>query len=266
MAREGKGTPDVSPLLFTAPPYTEKGGNSANNQTKFKILGAITIIAIVVAGIVSVTHLLFHPSSSEGSRLDGSKEDLIFGGHRKEFLLEFTLGGKSHKELIQVDEDQKLVIISDVDAGFSVTLDYYMGIAIIKNTSSSDCFFTRVEHISVYRTNKIKTIRPIVVQEVRNFSSPWSSDNTETITLLRSNVIPPEYLQLTSNQRISKQCIDSASYWLEGKPPPHRQRRKMSEDFVTWLEGIPPSRRKEGKMAYDFVTWIPIATQHPPEA
>lgn len=35
------------------------------------------------------------------------------------------MGGKSHKELIQVDEDQKLVVISDVDAGFSMTLDYY---------------------------------------------------------------------------------------------------------------------------------------------
>ncbi|KAJ8038458.1 hypothetical protein HOLleu_15889 [Holothuria leucospilota] len=222
MACEKKDAQYLPSVVCTAPSgCPEKEQSSENNQTKFRVLGAITVVAIVVAGVVGVAYLVSHSSSSGGSMLDESKEDHNSEGSRKEVLVQFYYEGKLRSEVITKDEDQNLVTIVDRNTGFIVTQDYDRGIALIKNTTSSDCFFT---HLGYIQTTDMRTLTPIVFEEVANATSPLSS-NDEAVNLVRSDVIPPEYVQVSNRPAISKQCVDSTSYWLKGTPPSSRVRR-----------------------------------------
>ncbi|KAJ8038449.1 hypothetical protein HOLleu_15880 [Holothuria leucospilota] len=62
------------------------------------------------------------------------------------------------------------------------------------------------------------------------------SDDDAKVTLLRSDVIPQEYVQVSNNPDISKQCIGSTSYWLEGNPFTSRVRRAKSQSDTAPVE------------------------------
>lgn len=51
----------------------------------------------------------------------------------------------------------------------------FQGIAVVKNTSSSQCFFTRLENFPQYQTKDMDNLRPILVEEVNEIPETVSS-------------------------------------------------------------------------------------------
>ncbi|KAJ8038457.1 hypothetical protein HOLleu_15888 [Holothuria leucospilota] len=174
-----------------------------------------------MAGILCVVYLMASKRTAQSYPSNDSSQSYL--KESKEATVEFSYKEESHTEIVKVEGHGQVVTVTDVKDGFIVTLDYKRGIAVVKNTSSSQCFFTRLENFPEFQTEDMDNLRPILVEEVNEM--PQTPHTEETVNLRRSDIIPWDYVQVTSDPSIAGQCIDATSYWLQVSPTHSVQRR-----------------------------------------
>ncbi|KAJ8019004.1 hypothetical protein HOLleu_42672 [Holothuria leucospilota] len=231
MAAEKTGLHDL-PVVCTAPASPEKETSKVSKDTHIKVLGVVLVVAIVVAGFVGVVHLLSTSESRGASQVcansqdDGPRQD-VDTANEKDAVVTFDVDGKSHEERVSVKNDGQLVTIDDRDDGFSVILDYKEGVAVMKNTSSNECYFLRIENFPDYQTDDMDNLSPVVVENKEQDSAENPVDKP-LHSLVKTGVIPTGFMEVTSDTSIGDQCSDSTSYWLEEPTETSVQKRSGS--------------------------------------
>ncbi|KAJ8039181.1 hypothetical protein HOLleu_16818 [Holothuria leucospilota] len=116
--------------------------------------------------------------------------------------LAFEFDGIQHFETRTVSED--IVILTDVQDEFVLTLDYGRNIFLINNLKTNACYFSRLENVPI---NKDDHVPVLVVGEDRQ--------NEADVVFTPSGTIPYNYVHLTNDITVAEQCISKPSYWLE---------------------------------------------------
>lgn len=221
MAAEKTSLHQDVPVVCTVPSCPEK--RASTTDSRVRVLGMVLVTVFIVAGFLGVVYLMSSPRTDKSYVPSSESSDNIYLNGIKEVTVEFNYQETSITEVVKVEDNRQFVTITDIKDGFIVTLDYKRGIAVVKNTSSSDCFFTRLENFPEYQTEDMDNLRPILVEEVDEM--PETNHTEETVNLRRSEVIPWEYVQVTSDPYIAGQCTDATSYWLQVNPTHTVQRR-----------------------------------------
>lgn len=196
----GRGIRDVSTGL-------PKGANRKSRNIHFRFGGVVMLaVALLVTGFPSV-------SSQES----------------KDAVLTFEVDGKLHQEHVTISNNGQLVTIEDYADGFSVVLDYVEGVAVMRNTTSSECFLFGVENFPEYETSDTDNLIPVLVKSDDDFrqESPDTNENPVK-SLVNAGTIPSEYVQVTSDPSIGNLCSDSTSYWLTEKTETSVSKRYIS--------------------------------------
>ncbi|KAJ8038466.1 hypothetical protein HOLleu_15901 [Holothuria leucospilota] len=233
MAAEKAGLPQDIPVVCTVPPCTEKEATRASKETHIKVLGLVIGVAIIVAGFVGIVHILA-PSGSRGEvHTSVSHDDVDM--KNEDAVVNFDMSGKRHEEQVSVRNGGQLVTISDTEDGFSVILDYKDGIAVVKNTSSLECYFFPIEKFPEYQTSDMESLKPVVVQSNGENPVKNTGDEKSVTSLVKSGVIPWEFIKTTSDPTVAESCVDSTSYWLEGASESHVQKRQAGGVCICWV-------------------------------
>lgn len=238
MAAEKTGLHDL-PVVCTTPASPKMETSKASRDTHIKVLGVVLVVAIVVAGFVGVVHLLSTSESRGASQVcaesqdSGSRQD-VDTANEKDAVVTFDVDGTTHEEHVSVKNDGQLVTIDDRDDGFLVILDYKEGIAVMKNTSSNECYFLRIENFPDYQTDDMDNLSPVVMENKEKDSEENTGDKPLQ-SLVKKGVIPTGFMEVTSDTSIGDQCSESTSYWLEEATETSVQKRSNSICICYWF-------------------------------
>lgn len=111
----------------------------------------------------------------------------------------------------------------------------FSGIAVVKNTSSLGCYFFPIEKFPEYQTSDMESLKPVVVQSNGENPVKNTGDEKSVTSLVKSGVIPWEFIKTTSDPTVAESCMDSTSYWLEGTTESHVQKRQAGGVCICWV-------------------------------
>lgn len=226
MAAEKSGLHQDVPVVCTVPSCPEKGATKASMETHIRVLGLVLGVAIIVAGFVGIVYILSTSESRGETHMSGSY-DSVERKKDDDAVVKFDMGGKSHEEQVSVKNGGQLVTIDDTDDGFTVILDYSDGIAVVKNTSSLECYFLPVDKFPDYNTDDMGSLTPVIVQNKTQANDENMRDVKPVASFVKSDIIPSEFMKTISDPSIAHQCGDSTSYWLTEAREKSVQKRQL---------------------------------------
>ncbi|XP_071849103.1 uncharacterized protein [Apostichopus japonicus] len=206
MAQEMRGK-DLSMVMDSPPAYQGK------DRTKLYVVAISVIVVTILVGFFGVFFMLLsapEPTIVNNLSNEVEAEDPIVITRS----VSFEMGdGVQHHEVMTAKGD--VLTIKSIGDGFVAIFDHGREIVMIKNQTSSTCYFTRLQEIPDMGMEDMDNVHPFYFQEIQPGSDLVPVDETvDLIDFSQSDLIPADYIKLTNSPAVSSQCSNGDSYWL----------------------------------------------------